>query len=288
MRLPVLPLILALPLLLFGGCGGRPSGAAQPAQPTVSLAYIDGWAEAVAMSFLMAEVLKEQGYEVRLRKATNDMIFASLANGDLDVFMDVWYPSTNSNRVKKFGDRIERVGVNFDSARLGLVVPDYVPIASIEELNAHAERLGGRIVGIESGSALVGMTGVAIDRYGLELRQVTSSTVAMLAELQKAIAEKRWIVVTAWQPHWMFGRYPLRFLDDPQKVYDDTERIETYCRRGFMTDDPRATRILERFHLSPEQMASLLLRMEGKGSPAELARGWMEENRAVVGEWVGE
>ncbi len=240
------------------------------------------------MTYLMSEVLKEQGYGVELQQATSDMIFASLANGDLDIFMDVWYPSTNANKVNKFADRIERVGINFDSARLGLVVPQYVPINSVEQLNEHAARFGKRIVGIESGSCLAGMTEMAIEQYGLDFQQATSSTIAMLAELQKAFRQQEWIVVTAWQPHWMFGRYKLKFLADPQKIYDDTERIETYCRKGFKTDAPRVAQILERFHLDNDQMASLLVRMNGDGAPAELARQWMEENRSLVDGWVKE
>ncbi len=45
----------------------------------------------------------------------------------------------------------------------------------------------------------------------------TSSTAAMCSQLQKSIKYKQPIVVTAWQPHWMFKKIPHQVLERPQK-----------------------------------------------------------------------
>lgn len=50
--------------------------------------------------------------------------------------MDVWMPVTMEDYMKQYGDKLEVIGDIYDGARIGLVVPDYVTINSIEELNA--------------------------------------------------------------------------------------------------------------------------------------------------------
>ena len=36
----------------------------------------------------------------------------------------------------------------------------------------------------------------------------------VLAALERAVRRNQWIVVTGWSPHWMFGAYDLRYLDE--------------------------------------------------------------------------
>ncbi len=284
--------VLAVATLLLSACGGSPSGSSNSGgagateAKELSIAYVDGWAEGVAMTHLATQILREQGYDVKLKKAAVDMVFASLANGDVDVFMDVWLPVTHKNKVPKFGDKIQPLGVNYDQARIGLTVPKYVTLSSIEELNASAERFDGKIIGIESGAGTTEMTSNAIRDYGLALEQVNSSTIAMLAEVKKALDEGRWIVFTGWIPHWMFGRYELKFLDDPKQSYGPGETVETYCHQGFREADPVAARFFERFHLDEAQMADLLVAMDATGDKFEIAKQWMANHRELVDSWL--
>lgn len=57
---------------------------------------------------------------------------------------------------------------SYSEARIGLVVPDYVPISRIEELNADKERFGAKIVGIDAGSGIMKVTNDAISAYQLD------------------------------------------------------------------------------------------------------------------------
>lgn len=78
----------------------------------------------------------------------------------------------------------------FDSARIGLVVPAYVPINSIEELPEFTERFNGEIVGIDAGTGIMKCTETAIPTYGLDYKLMISSGPAMTALLDKAIKRK--------------------------------------------------------------------------------------------------
>ena len=57
-----------------------------------------------------------------------------------------------------------------------------------------------------------------IPAYGLtDYNLVEGSSPAMLASLDSAIKQNQPIVVTLWQPHWAFSRFPLKVLEDPRR-----------------------------------------------------------------------
>ncbi len=251
----------------------------------ITLGVVDGWAEGVAMTYLAKEILVREGYDVDIKRAAIDLIFASLHNGDIDVFMDVWLPTTHKAKLKKFPDLVT-LGVNYPNARTGLVVPSYVSINSIDELNASKDKFDGKIIGIEKGAGITKMTNKVIKEYGLELKQLNSSSIAMLSELQKAIKEKRWLVVTGWSPHWKFGRFDLKFLEDPKKIYDTTERIETYARKGFKDDDEFAANFFAKVNFTDEQMSTLLVKMEESKHKNVVAKQWIDNHKKLVDSWL--
>ncbi len=280
--------LFLLVALMVTGCVNKKKGdkKSATAKKEIAIGYVDGWAEGVAMTYVTQEVFREKGYTVKLQKAAVDLIFASLSNGDTDAFMDTWLPVTHGSKVKKFTDKIESLGVNYDNAKIGLVVPQYVTINSIEELNANAKKFDNRIVGIEKGAGITAKTDVAVKEYRLKLEHMNSSSVAMLSELKKAIDKKEWIVVAGWAPHWKFGRYDLKFLDDPKGVYGSAERIETYARKGFKEEDAFAAKYFANFHLDDKQMADLLLKMEDSDSKEAAAKQWVSENKTLVDSWI--
>ncbi len=278
-------LIIAILTLLFTACntGSKKNSKSK----VISIGMVDGWAEGVAMTHVAKEILTEQGYTVKVKKAAVDLVFASLANGDLDVFMDAWLPVTHKEKIAKFSGKLESLGTSFDAAKIGLVVPAYVTINSIEELNANKDKFDGKIIGIEKGAGITAKTDLAIKEYNLNLKQMNSSSVAMLSELKKAIMEKRWIAVAGWAPHWKFGVWDLKFLDDPKKVYGETEHIETYARKGFKQDDAFAANLFSKFHLTNDEMSKLLAQMkDGDNDKDAVAKNWVAEHQDLVKSWL--
>lgn len=118
---------------------------------------------------------------------------------------------------------------------MGLVVPSYVTIRSIEELNEHKEKFRNEIIGIDVGAGLMNETERVIREYPVELTLKPSSGATMVAFLQKSIENKEWIVVTGWTPHWMFSRYDLKFLDDPQNSTAMPNRFRLWQPKAFLT-----------------------------------------------------
>lgn len=94
-------------------------------------------------------------------------------------------------------------------------------------------------------------------------------------------------MVTGWSPHWKFGRYDLKFLDDPKGVYGGAEDIVTLARQGLATDDPEAYAILTRFEWTGEDIATVMTDIADGMSEEEAAQKWIDANRDKVDAWLG-
>lgn len=273
------PIFFAVILILLSACSTERN------KKIINLGLVDGWAEGVAMTNVAEVIMENQGYHVVIQRATPDMILASMNNGDTDLYMDVWLPMTHGSKVAKFKN-IQELGTNYANARNGWVVPDYVPIQSIEDLKQHETEFKNQIVGIEKGAGITMATDRTIKEYGLNYKQINSSTVAMITELQNAIKEKRWIVVTAWQPHWMFGKMKLKFLDDPKKTLGKTEKIKTFARKDFEKDQPELAAFFSRIHFDDQTMSDLLSEMDASKNKKAVARKWVENHQTLVNNWL--
>ena len=271
--------------LISAGCTG--TEATEP-KKEVSIGYVT-WDCAIASSNVMKLVFEEAGYDVDMIAVDAGPLFQALARGDVDFTTTGWLPHTHESYWEQYGDQIDHVRANIPgAARIGLVVPTYVTIDSIEEMNGVADQFGGRIVGIEPGAGVMARTEQAIDEYGLNYDLVASSSAGMAAELSSSINDEEWVAVTGWSPHWKFGRFDLKFLDDPKGVYGGAEDIVTLARQGLATDDPEAHAILERFEWTGDDIASVMTDIAGGMPEEEAAQKWVDANREKVDVWLGE
>ena len=274
---------LILTLCLFSaGCTGTETEAKE-----VSIGYVT-WDCAIASSNVMKQVFEEAGYDVEMVAVDAGPLFQALASGDVDFTTTGWLPHTHEHYWEQYGDQIDYVNENIPgAARIGLVVPTYVTIDSIEEMNDVSDQFGGRIVGIEPGAGIMTRTEQAIDEYGLDYELVASSSAGMATELSSSINNEEWVVVTGWSPHWKFGRFDLKFLEDPKGVYGGAEDVVTLARQGLAEDDPEAHAILERFEWTAEDIALVMTDIEGGMSEEEAAQKWVDANRDKVDVWLG-
>ncbi len=106
-----------------------------PTKETVTLLYVE-WACARAETHVMGDVLQNiMGYQVELLPVSAAAMYEGLANGEGDALFTAWLPFTHGDYMEQVGDRVEDLGPSYEDAKIGLVVPAYVEINSIEELN---------------------------------------------------------------------------------------------------------------------------------------------------------
>lgn len=252
----------------------------------IKLTYAS-WESGVVITNLAAVVLEEEmGVEVELTEASISEVYLSVAEGRQDVFLNAWLPFLQSEYWDQYSARLERLGTTVPRTRTGLVVPNYVAIDSITELNSIADSLDGRITALEADSGTADSTEIAIREYRLNLKQVNFSTPEMLKRLDEAIAAKEPIVITGWTPHWMFKRYPIKMLRDPTNVYVE-DGIRKIARPGFSIENPDVARFLNRFSLTEEQMNALLFEVhKARKTPKEIAQQFVAENPELVQAWT--
>lgn len=254
---------------------------------TIKIAY-PNWAEGIAMTYLVKAVLEEEmGYDVSLTQADPGAIYAALADGNQDLFLDAWLPNTHAPYWEKFSDRLTDLGPAFGYGVTGLVVPAYVKIDSIEDLPKIRKELNGRIIGIGTGAGIYRNTNKVIDAYGLNFEQVASSGPAMTAALKEAIDTRKPIVVTGWKPHWKFGRYDLKVLSDPRGIYP-IDQMKKIARKGFAQQFPDVAQFITNFNMTEDALLSLMLAIDdAKGqSTTAIARDWMIRNEPLVSSWM--
>lgn len=280
---------MLLAILLMGislaGCGDAENVDAK--KGTVNLAYVN-WAEGIAMTNLAAAVLEDKmGYTVNLTMADAAPVFTSVASGNSDAFLDVWLPVTHESYIEKYGKDMVDLGVVYENALLGVVVPSYVEIDSIEDLNENKELFGGEIIGIDAGAGLMAAAEKAIEEYGLEYTLLTGSGPTMTAALGKAIDANKPIIVTGWAPHWKFAKWDLKVLEDPKGIFGEVENIHKYSRKGLEEDMPEVTAFLKNFKLTEAQLGDLMGAIEeDSGEPLDIARRWMQSNETLINEWI--
>ncbi len=251
---------------------------------TIHLSYVE-WDTEVASTNVIAEVLKEEGYDVKLTPLDMTVMWQSVANGETDGMVAAWLPHTHQAQYAKYKNQVENLGENLSGAKLGIVVPSYMDVNSIEDLSDQANK---QIIGIEPGAGVMKAADKTQAAYP-NLKDWTvesSSSGAMTVALGKAIKNKEPIVITGWSPHWMFAKYDLKYLADPKGTMGGAETINTMVRKGLKEDQPEAYKILDKFHWEQKDMEEVMLAVHDGKDPAQAAKEWVKNNPDKVNEWV--
>ncbi|MBR8743145.1 glycine betaine ABC transporter substrate-binding protein [Nocardiopsis sp. MG754419] len=284
--------------LLLTACGGNgedlTGGSDEGAEDSkeINIALI-AWEEAIATTAMWEVILQEKGYDVTVTDVDVAPMYQGAANGDVDLFLDTWLPVTHEDYWEEYGDQLEDLGSWYDNAVLTITVPEYMEdVNSIADLEDHADDLDSTITGIDPGAGLTRVTKEeAMPTYGLDdWELLESSTAAMLAELDSAIAEEEPIVVTLWRPHPAYAQYDLKDLEDPEGAMGDAETIHAVGREGFGDEYPELAGWLEEWTMTDEELATLeeLTLVEHEGDEQEGARVWLSDNPEFLERTLGD
>lgn len=251
---------------------------------TIHLSYVE-WDTEVASTNVVAEALRQEGYNVKMTPLDMTVMWQSVANGETDGMVAAWLPGTHKAQYDKYKNQVENLGENLSGAKLGLVVPSYMDVNKIEDLSDQANK---QIIGIEPGAGVMKAADKTKAAYSnlSDWSVESSSSGAMTVALGKAIKNKEPIVITGWSPHWMFAKYDLKYLEDPKGTMGGSETINTMVRKGLKKDQPEAYKILDKFHWDKEDMEEVMLAIHDGKDPQQAAQEWIKENQSKVAEWA--
>lgn len=279
--------------LAIAGVMAAVTGSAVAADKQVKIGWT-AWADCEAVTKLAKKLLEDRmGYKVELVLADIGIQYEALAKGNIDVMLMSWQPTTHKNYLSKVGSQIVGIGPLYTRARLGWVVPDYVPadqVRTIEDLKKPeiAKQLENKIQGIDPGAGLMQASEKAIKEYGLSgYTLVSASDAAMVAALDRATKRKEWIVATGWSPHVMFAKMKLRYLEDPKGVLGGLEHVDAMMRQGFYGEQPEVVEFLARMQLPIGDVEQIMAEATAQGGSYDKAvAAYIEKNKARVNYWV--
>ena len=265
---------------------------AQDAKP-VKIGWA-AWSDAEFVTKLAAKLIKDElGQEVELVQTDVAPLYQGVSRGDLDAMMMAWLPQTHADYYAKIKDDVETLGTVYENAKLGWVVPNYIPedaIKSIEDLakDEVKEKLGNTVQGIDPGAGLTRLSQQALKDYGLDdYKLQISSEAGMLTTVDRAVRSEDWFVATSWSPHWMFGKYDIRYIEDPKTSLGEAEHVDVLARKGFKEDNPEVAGFLSRMQLPIDDLQAGMFNAQ-ETSYEEAVAKYIEDHPDQVNAWLGE
>jgi len=99
----------------------------------IELVYVE-WDTEIASTNVVGLILEDLGYDVTITPLDNAIMWEAVASSEADAMVAAWLPDTHGDLFEEYGDKMEDLGPNLEGAKIGLVVPEYMDIGSIEDL----------------------------------------------------------------------------------------------------------------------------------------------------------
>ena len=73
----------------------------------IKIGYISSWSDSRSTAFLLEDQLEKLGYEPELETISEAAIlYAGVANGDIDIYPSAWPEKTHKQYMDEYGDKI--------------------------------------------------------------------------------------------------------------------------------------------------------------------------------------
>ncbi len=256
-----------------------------------------GWTDITATTAATTEVLKALGYDTNIKVLSVPVTYASMAKGDVDVFLGNWMP-TMADIIKPYQDKgqVDVVGVNLEGAKYTLATNSYgaaLGIRDFADIAKFRDQLGGKIYGIEpgnDGNALI-LKMIEENAFGLkDFELVESSEQGMLAQVARADRQKKPIVFLGWEPHPMNANFKMTYLSGGDDWFGPNyggATVYTNTRAGYVAECPNVGQLLKnlKFTLAMENEIMGAILNDGE-DPAKAAVAWLKANPAMLEGWL--
>ena len=210
-------------------------------------------------------VLEAHGHMVEVREAAHEDLFAQLACGELDLLVSAWLPHSHGAYCAPLKTAVLPLTVLYEPYCIW-GVPEYVPaqeVASVMDLLAPTvrARMTSELVGIGPGAGITRFSIEMMSHYRLTQAGYTftpSSPAACIAAFEAAVAERRWVVVPLWVPHYLHRRHRIRALHEPLGLLREPDAA-TLLLRCASADKllPEARHALEQLYLGNGQVTEM-------------------------------
>ncbi|MCP5152265.1 MAG: choline ABC transporter substrate-binding protein [Ectothiorhodospiraceae bacterium] len=282
--------------LLAGAMLSTPALAEDASCATVRFSDV-GWTDITATTAATTVVLEALGYETDVKVLSVPVTYASLKNGDIDVFLGNWMPTMEADIAPYRADgSVLTVRANLDGAKYTLAVPRYTfeaGLKSFGDIARFKDQLDGKIYGIEpgnDGNRLI-LDMIANDTFGLKgFDVVESSEQGMLAQVARMVKKKDHIVFLGWEPHPMNANFEMAYLAGGDDVFGPNyggATVYTNVRAGYLEACPNVGKLLSNlaFSLAMENEIMGAILNDGM-EPRAAAKAWLAKHPGMLDGWL--
>ena len=256
-----------------------------------------GWTDIVATTAVASTVLDALGYAPESVFVSIPIAYASMRDGDIDVFLGDWQPSLAADRQPYLDDAsVTVLGPNLEGAKYTLAVPSALAeqgLRDFSDIARFAEPLGNRIYGIEPGNDgnRIIQSLIDEDAFGLgDFTLVESSEQGMLSQFERHYSRNEAAVILAWAPHPMNARFDITYLSGGDDWFGPdfgAATVHTNVRSGLVAECPNLTRFLTQLRFSLEMENEIMGSILDAGEdPRAAALAWLSAHPDAVSPWI--
>ncbi len=283
-------------ILAAATCATLAAGTARAACEEVTLADV-GWTDITATTAATAVVLEALGYETDVKVLSVPITYASMADGDVDVFLGNWMPTMEADIAPyREAGTVDTVRANLEGAKYTLAVNRAAAdlgIASFADIAAQADALDGKLYGIEpgnDGNRLI-QSMIDDDAFGLGgFEVVESSEAGMLAQVDRLSRRGEPIVFLGWEPHPMNANLDMAYLTGGDDYFGPDlggATVYTNTRAGYVEECPNVGALLGNLAFTlPMENAIMGAILDDGADPRAAATAWLADNLDAVEGWL--
>ncbi len=274
-----------------------PASAAEP-DSCEKVRFSDvGWTDITATTAVARTILDALGYETSVDLLSVPVTYASLARGDVDVFLGNWMP-TMAGDVEPFlkDGKVDSVRVNLEGAKYTLAVSQSLAdegLKDFADIQKFGKQLGDKIYGIEpgnDGNRLI-LDMIEQNKFGLgEFELVESSEQGMLAQASRAERQGKGIVFLGWAPHPMNQNLKMVYLTGGDEVFGPNfgeAKVYTNTRAGYVTECPNVGKLLQNLDFTVDMEGTIMGKItDGGEKPEAAAAEWLKANPDAINPWL--
>ncbi len=278
----------------------------------------NNWTSQLVLANVVGKLLEEKGYTVEYVPSDTQLQFTALANGDMDIQVEVWEGSMAESFDNAVAAGLVDYGAHDAVTREDWWYPAYMNekcpgLPDWKALDACAEQFAtaetspkGRFVGPPADWGK--HYSERIDALGMNFQEVPVGQAATLwAELQAAYDRGEPIVLFNWTPNFIEAKFEGNFVEfpeydaacltdpawgmNPDAVYDCGAPASGYLKKAgspnLETKWPGAAAFLMNVNFSNAAIASAAAMVDVDGlTPEEAADRWIAENEATWQPWM--
>lgn len=257
-----------------------------------------GWTDITATTAATSVILEGLGYSPKAQILSVPVTYASMKNGDIDVFLGNWMPTMEADLAPYRNDGSVAVlpRANLVGAKYTLAVNRATAEAGLKtfaDIAKFKDQLDGKIYGIEpgnDGNRLIQQM-IDDDAFGLKgFGVVESSEQGMLAQVARSVRTKKAVVFLGWEPHPMNANFDMVYLEGGDDWFGPNlggASVFTNTRKGYSADCPNVGKLLANqvFTLAMENEIMGAILNDGE-EPDDAAAAWLKKNSGVLDTWL--